>query len=58
MSVSVSLGRARVLLTLVWLVHESEYDFALALVCGSDGGPESSKDFIVVDINQTVRSCH
>jgi hypothetical protein len=46
MSVSVSLGRARVLLTLVWLVHESEYDFALALVCGSDGGPESSKDFI------------
>jgi hypothetical protein len=46
MSVSVSLGRVRVLLTIVWLVHESEYDFALALVGGSDGGPESSKDFI------------
>jgi hypothetical protein len=46
MSVSVSVGRVRVLLAIVWLVHECEYDFALALVGGSDGGPESSKDFI------------
>jgi hypothetical protein len=32
--------------TVMWLVHESKYDFALTLVLGGNRGPKCCKDFV------------
>jgi hypothetical protein len=34
------------IITVMWFVHEPEYDLALILVLRRDGGPESCKHFV------------